>query len=154
MENDKLVSPQELIGLSEKEKDAFIVLDISEINRIHTPKLLEYFKSTNITEIYRQLFSCLNPNLSTYAQNFLSIPNYTLLGVSPIEGKEDKAKILEIISGIGFDIYMNVKNSGLFLGEYNDNDFPFFLDHITSNAAFLLLDKTIVKKQKDKLYRI
>lgn len=125
------------------------VMDISEVWKKSQAYLGYYFDKDEIVEIIRQLFIFLQPNLTRYTSAIFHLPNYEFLHNNHSHlNDSQKVSIKESILVLGLNIYMSARQAGLFIGDEGENSFPFHLEKVMTNAAYLLVDKIAYNKYK------
>ena len=80
----------------------------------------------------------------------MNIPNFMFFTHNePVTySEEDKKSIRSLACELGFEIYMNVRQEGLFLDTDSEKSFPFLLEQITPSATYLQVDRVYIEQSK------
>ena len=148
-----ILKQSDIFDLSETSTDVYVTLDIKNIFMKMSLRLANIFSRDQIKEIFRQIFQILRPEMNIFMQYVLSLPNFTLLiDFNHTLDAQELETVRNALYETSFEIYMSARQEGLFLGSEGENSFPFYLEQLTTNAAYLLLDKTAVQRYRQTLH--
>ena len=136
----------ELMNVFAQDKYTYAILDTSEIYKKYY-RLATLFSVEGYHEIFRQIFEKMTPNLTELTAGLSTLPNLTLFRYYSDNITQDfRVQIKDQIFALGFEIYMEAKYSGLFIGEHGEKSFPFLLQRISPGCCYLLIDKYLIKQ--------
>lgn len=136
-----------MIYLEDLIQNDYVIMDISEIFRRTEVKLSRWFDRTSVFEIFRQIFMKLQPDAAACMSAMIGMPDYThMYGDFSKLSEQERNDISAIVASAGFEIYMTARSQGFFIGQYGESSFPFYLEQLTTNAAFLQIDKIVLER--------
>ena len=128
----------------------YITLDTRDIYKKYLPVLGTMVGEVNFKEIIRQIFYIMEKDFNYFTRSLMNIPNFMFFTHNePVTySEEDKKSIRSLACELGFEIYMNVRQEGLFLDTDSEKSFPFLLEQITPSATYLQVDRVYIEQSK------